>query len=241
MRNLAVVLMSLLALVGNAYAQSSTDLAFNPITPCRIVDTRNAGGALAANTTRSFDIASISSFALQGGDASDCGGSGAVGNYAAALLNVTVVSTTAGFLTIFPFGAAQPLASALNFGANDIRGNSSIFRLDQGASSNELSVFTTGQTHLIIDIMGYFHTPVPVALECQTTTETIVSMAANSNGDASAPACPAGFTQTGINCETGSYLVPLVFASGGACSARNTTGAAVELRASRRCCRVPGR
>ncbi len=52
----------------------STDLVYTPVTPCRIMDTRNPGsisGILAAGTTRSF-IAWGSSYAAQGGAATNC-------------------------------------------------------------------------------------------------------------------------------------------------------------------------
>jgi hypothetical protein len=208
MKKLTVFLFSFLTFVGNAFAQlgdTTKDLVFTPVTPCRIVDTRNAGGQLAANSTRNFDITAVSSYAFQGGDSTNCGGAGAAGSFAAALLNVTVVSTTPGFLTIFPFLAAQPLASSLNFGANDIRGNSSVFRLDQGASTNELSVFTTGQTHLIIDIMGYFKEPQAALLSCSETFSGNVTINANSTNTGSAPSCPAGEVIVGGGCTSSTF------------------------------------
>ena len=55
-----------------ALGDVSLDLVFTPVAPCRIVDTRNAGGLIAANTFRAFDV-DDSNFADQGGYAGSCG------------------------------------------------------------------------------------------------------------------------------------------------------------------------
>src|SRR5437763_16780766 len=84
-----------------------TGLSFVPVTPCRIADTRNPAGPfggpfLQGNATaRAFAIPS-----------SACG----IPNTAQAYsLNMTVVPRgPLGFLTAFPCGQPQPLASNLN-------------------------------------------------------------------------------------------------------------------------------
>ncbi len=221
-----------------AFGDADKDLIYVPVNACRIADTRVAGGAIAANTIRSFDVTAVSNYSFQGGDSSNCGGAGAAGSFAAAVLRMTVVTpAAAGYITAFPFGGTQPVTATLNHEAGVIDAATTIVRLDQSAAANELSVYTFAQTHLVVDIVGYFQNPQPMTLECVTTAKTIVSLAAGANGDAFAPTCGAGYTMTSTNCETGSYSVPLVFASGGACSARNPTGGSVELRASRICCR----
>jgi hypothetical protein len=40
----------------NALGDTTQDYVFTPVTPCRIFDTRNAGGALAADTARDFYV-----------------------------------------------------------------------------------------------------------------------------------------------------------------------------------------
>ena len=52
---------------------SSADLSFTPLTPCRIIDTRLAGGAIAAGSTRNFVVAGTTGFTAQGGNATGCG------------------------------------------------------------------------------------------------------------------------------------------------------------------------
>lgn len=225
------------AITANRIGDAAQDLVYVPVTPCRIIDTRLAGGQIAANTVRSFDVTAVSSYSFQGGDVSNCG-TGASGSFAAAVINFTVVTpATAGYITAFPFGGTQPLAATLNYNAGDVKGNLAVVKLDQGASANELSVYTFAATHLIADVVGYFTNPVLDTFQCVTTAETVTNIAAGGNGDSFAPNCALGYVETGTYCESSSFSAPLVYVSSGACSATNNSAGAVSLRASRRCCR----
>src|SRR5581483_6311898 len=96
--------LSLAALFPNV--GSAQGLQFIPVTPCRVVDTRNADGAfggpeMGANTSRDFSI-----------PASSCGIPSSAAAYA---LNVTAVPDgVLGYLTIWPTGQNQPFVSTLN-------------------------------------------------------------------------------------------------------------------------------
>ncbi len=239
----AIVLLKLALCAPLAHAQLGTadrDLVFVPITACRIFDTRLQGGALAAGVARSLDVTAVSDYAFQGGEASNCNGVGAAGSFAAVAINVTVINpNVSGTLVAWPFGGTEPpVAHSMAFAAGEVRSNFMIVKLDQGASANELSVKATASAHLTGDVVGYFKAaPLPV-LSCQTTTKTIVSLAANGGtGNAFPPACPSGYLQTAIYCELSSFNASLVYASN-ACSARNAESTATDLRASARCCRV---
>ena len=215
------------------------DLVFVPITPCRIIDTRIAGGQIAANSVRSFDVTAVSNYSFQGGDSSNCNGAGAAGSFAAAAINFTVVTpSAAGYITAFPYLATQPLAATVNYTAGDIRGNFAVVRLDQGASANELSVYTFAQTHLVADIVGYYINPGPLVFECSETAQTVLTVAAGATANATAPACAAGYTQTSTNCQSSTWQMPFVYFSGGTCSAQNNSASSASLRASRTCCRA---
>jgi hypothetical protein len=195
---------TVLASAPKALGDAGTDLVYVPATPCRIIDTRVAGGVIAANTTRDFDITSIANYSIQGGDASNCNGVGAAGSFAAAVINFTVVTPSAGgYITAFPFQGTQPLASTLNYGSGDIRGNLAIVKLDQGPSVPELSVYSFAQTHLVADIVGYFTAP-DTSFKCVNTTVTTFSIAANSINFFNNPACPTGYTATTPYCWTAS-------------------------------------
>jgi hypothetical protein len=226
----------------DALGAVDTDLVFVAVPPCRLFDTRVAGGAIAANTVRGFDVTAVGDYSFQGGSNTNCGGVGAAGSFAAAAINFTVVTPTgAGYITAFPFGGTQPLAATVNYSAGSIVGNLSVVRLDQTAAANELNVYSFAQTHLVADIVGYYINPEATAIQCVDTADTIVSVLAGATANASAPACTAGYTTTATNCEAASWDMPMVYSSGGTCSAKNNGGASADLRASRTCCRVPGR
>jgi hypothetical protein len=217
------------------------DLVYTPIQPCRIVDTRStAAGAIPANSTRSFVGINASNFTSQGGSATNCG---TLGLSATALaLNTTAVTPSgAGYATVYPFGTAQPLASSVNYTAGAVVNNAIIAQVPNPLASFDFTIYTFAQSHYVIDIVGYFAPPVATALQCVETANTDLVIAAGGTGNAVAPACAAGYTQTSTNCESSTWQMPFVYFQNGTCSAQNNSGSNATLRASRTCCRVPGR
>jgi hypothetical protein len=220
----------------------TNDLVYTPLAPCRILDTRStAAGAIAGNTTRNFVAINASSFTGQGGSATNCGTLGL--SATAVAINLTAVTPSiAGYATAYPFGTAQPLASSINYTAGAIVNNALIVQIPNPLSSFDFTIYTFGQSHYVADIVGYFAPPVATALQCVETANTDLSIAASGGtGNAVAPAWGVGYTQTATNCETTSWLMPIVYFQSGTCSARNGDSSAQTLRASRTCCRVPGR
>jgi len=220
----------------------NNDLVFTPITPCRIIDTRStAAGAIAANSTRSFVAINASNFTSQGGSATNCGTLGL--NATAVAVNVTAVTPSgAGYATAYPFGTAQPVAASVNYTAGAIVNNALIVQIPNPLSSFDFTVYTFAQSHYVADIVGYFAPPVATALQFVDTANPVVSsIVAGGTANPVAPACAAGYTQTATNCESSSWLVPFVFFHAGTCSARNNDTTPQDIRASRTCCRVPGR
>ncbi|MBV9769283.1 MAG: PQQ-binding-like beta-propeller repeat protein, partial [Bryobacterales bacterium] len=98
-----------------ASPNSPQALAFYPVTPCRVADTRNADGPfggpeMSAQQTRSFPVPS-----------SSCGIPGSAQAYS---LNMTVVPPGyLAYLTVWPDGESQPLVSTLNDLNGDIVAN----------------------------------------------------------------------------------------------------------------------
>jgi hypothetical protein len=158
----AIVLTACSTLASAQLGSLSTDLVYTPVTPCRIIDTRNAGtasGILAAGSTRGF-IGWGASYANQGGAASNCN-IPAITDTAAIVVNFTVVSpSTGGYITAYPSGAAQPLAASLNFNAADVKGNNAILKLNQTGTLTHFNIYTTSATHLVADVVGYYARPV---------------------------------------------------------------------------------
>ncbi len=129
---------------------SSMPWQFIPVTPCRVVDTRNQNGQfggppLQAGTYRNFPLPQ--------------GSCDIPANAAAYSLNVTVVPPSGGklgYLTIWPTGKTQPLVSTMNSPDGRTKANAAIVPAGAGGS---VSVYVTDTTNLVLDIDGYF-TPV---------------------------------------------------------------------------------
>jgi len=92
-----------------ALGDTSDDLVYTPVVPCRIVDTRNAGGAIGASSSRDFKVwVSSGGFTAQGGSATNCN---IPANPTAVVLNITAV-TPAGRATSLPTRQEAPPSPA---------------------------------------------------------------------------------------------------------------------------------
>lgn len=116
-------------------------LAYYPLRPCRISDTRaNSGSPIAAGATRNFSVLSA-----------NCGVPASAQAYA---LNVTVVpSGPLGYISMWPAGEPQPFVSTLNAPTGTIVANAAIV---PAGINGEVSVFAQGATHAVLDLNGYF-------------------------------------------------------------------------------------
>ena len=129
---------------GSSLTQS-TALRYIPITPCRVADTREANGpfggpGLVGGKPRDFNLLT-----------SSCGIPAAAQAYA---MNVTVVpSGRLQYLTVWPSGQPQPLVSTLNSYDGRVKANAAIVPAGVGGT---VSVFATDNTHLVLDVNGYF-------------------------------------------------------------------------------------
>lgn len=240
---------AMLTLATSAFAQIgslSADLVYTPLTPCRIVDTRVAGGTIPALATRGFK-AWGASFAAQGGSATNCGIPQNT-NVAALDLNVVVVGTAAdGYITLFPFGVAQPTASTLNYLAGAVLANGAAVKVSQASLANDWNVYTSAATHFVADVTGYYSRPVATALECVNLNATQV-VASGATFNFPTPACAATYTMTGAGCRTPGFNDATWAINGiynnsinGYCSGTNITGGSVTVDGTTRCCRIPGR
>jgi hypothetical protein len=137
--------------------------AFYPLTPCRVVDTREPDGALAgpflsANQERDFPV--VQSPCIPPGVRAD-----------AYSLNITAVphpdGQRLGFLTDWPAGDPQPSVSTLNNPTGTIVANAAIVPVNMSGS---VAVFPNNDTDLLIDINGYFAPPNVGGLSLYTTT-----------------------------------------------------------------------
>lgn len=227
-----------------ALGDTNADLVYTPVVPCRIVDTRNAGGVFTAGETRNYHAHLTSgTFAAQGGAASNCG---IPANPAAAALNLTIVSGGGvGFLTAWPYNTSLPLASTLDyFASGEIVANGALVPLCQPSCAADFSVYVSGSVDLIIDIVGYFAMPIATALQCTQVVSANTAIAVSSDTLVALPGCTAGYTRTGANCS-GPANTPsgyLVETNTTGCLFRNLSAVATyNATATSTCCRIPGR
>ncbi len=126
-------------------APGAGGMSFYPVTPCRIADTRNAAGTfggpiLDGRETRSFPVPSAG-----------CSIPSAAQAYS---LNATVVpSDLLAYLTLWPAGGARPDVSTLNSFVGLIVANAALV---PSGTDGGVSAFVTDETHLILDIDGFF-------------------------------------------------------------------------------------
>lgn len=244
--NIAAVVSVLIA-SANAWGQlgsADKDIVFSPVTPCRILDTRNTS-ILSAGETRGFNGPGVISFQSQGGSAGNCN---LLKNepIAALVINFTIVNpSNGGYITAFPTtNSPRPLAATVNFSAGDVLGNNAVVKLSENELSYAFNVYTTAQTHLVADVVGYFNAPPVSKLHCYTTPQNVGQINVPNSGlflgNATAPACAASFSSAGTSCVPSSPLVNLTGIAGAKCDANHFFNTET-IAASQRCCRVSGR
>jgi hypothetical protein len=220
------------------------ELVYTPIVPCRLVDTRGAGGGgpfTVFGQVRSFYVSDRLGVAS---NVSCLDGKTFEGFSEPAALHVTLtaIPTTFGNLEIRPYGGSAT-SSSVNFtgAAGESLANSLTIPMCRSCGPDfEIAVQQgPGQVNFIVDVLGFYSAPKATPLSCVETAQTVQSLAAAATGNATAPACATGYTSTSTNCEADSWLAPFVYVRNGTCSAQNN-GVATTIRASQTCCRVPG-
>ncbi len=117
--------------------------AVTGINPQRLLDSRTGQdttpGPFASGETRSVPVAGLA---------------GVPAGASAVVLNVTATEPSdAGFLTIWPAGQPQPVASTLNFLPGDNVANLTMVALGAGG---KLSIYQFGgSTHVVADVVGF--------------------------------------------------------------------------------------
>ena len=246
MKNFMMRMAALLFLAAPAFAQfgfsSTTDLVFTPLTPCRIVDTRVAGGTIPAGTARGFK-AWGASFAAQGGSATDCGIP--QNTYVAALaLNLVVVGPAAdGWIAAYPYGGTLPNSSTLNYLAGAVLANGATVKVSQASLAFDWNLHTVATTHFLADVTGYYSRPKGANLSCTNPPEVTAVVPPGILGTLVIPACAAtnSYSSIGGYCYTdGAEMVTYTGAQGGECKMKNMGTVSANITAGRRCCGVPG-
>ncbi len=136
---------------------SGSTLAFYPLPPCRVADTRKSNfptglGApfLTGGQERQFPVLNATTCNIPS--------SGAV----AYSLNFSVVPHgPLGYMTVWPTGLSRPVVSTLNDIPGQVIANAAIVT---AGNSGKVSVYPTSDTDVVIDINGYFAAPGPNGL-----------------------------------------------------------------------------
>ncbi len=119
---------------------------FVPMTPTRLLDTRDGTGGWPAGQRPSI----ATTVTVRVG-----GAAGVPANASAVVLNVTATDARdVGYVTVYPAGGTRPLASNLNIERpGQTIPNLVVVPLGTNAS---VSIFTQSGTHLVADVLGYF-------------------------------------------------------------------------------------
>jgi hypothetical protein len=126
-------------------------LAFYPVAPCRVADTRSFGGFSGAFGPPSMTTGEAREFPVT---SSSCNIPGSAQAYS---LNMTASPvTTLGYLTTWPTGSAFPNVSTLNDLEGGLLANAAIV---PAGTSGDIEVYVSNATDVIIDIDGYFAAP----------------------------------------------------------------------------------
>jgi hypothetical protein len=146
---------------------SQAQLVYTPITPCRIIDTRRAGGTLPVAAARDFRVTGVG-HESQGGDWQGCGVP--FGPTTAAVITFTVVNPVGpGYLRVWeyrhPF-VASPFSSLLSYNSMTpslafsntvVTAICDVTTAGGHGCPHDFRVEAEGSgTHLVADVAGYF-------------------------------------------------------------------------------------
>jgi glucose/arabinose dehydrogenase len=132
---------------GKVYRINPPPANYFTVTPCRVLDTRNANGplggpALVAGASRAFAIA---------------GQCGIPADALSVSVNVTITGPTAlGNLTFYPSGTPPPLVSTINYRPGQTRANNAVLPLGANGDFNVLCIQASGAVHFLLDVNGYY-------------------------------------------------------------------------------------
>ena len=166
----------------------SSALQFVAVAPCRLVDTRTAGGPIQGGGSRNFTVPQL-------------GGCGIPSSAAAYSLNVTAVPHgPLGYLTIWPAGQSQPTTSLLNSTDGRIKANAAIV---PSGNNGAVSIFVSDTSDVVLDINGYFTDTSGSTLAFYPLTPCRVADTRKPNGPLGGPYLTGGQSGTSLYCKAG--------------------------------------
>ncbi|MFC1610361.1 hypothetical protein ACFL6C_05335 [Myxococcota bacterium] len=140
------------------YYHHTADLSYSPVTPCRIVDTRNtSAGRIGASTQRNFfAYGSGSTIRAQGGNSAGC--ASPIGEPLAAHINMVAVSPTGkGNLQAFPLASGTGAGLSVNYNTIDTNlANAGTVKTITGTGPDITVASNFASAHTVIDVLGYY-------------------------------------------------------------------------------------
>lgn len=165
----AAALFGAAAAVPSSAQVLSSNLLYTAIQPCRILDTRLAGGILNPGSMRPINVVGMTDYSSQGGFAGDCHIPGwstsgtSVPQVQAIVVNLIAVGAMGpGDLRAWPTDQSRPNASVINFADQAAGGglnlaNGVVIPVRQAAQGNDITLQAdSAATHVVADVVGYF-------------------------------------------------------------------------------------
>lgn len=122
-----------------AHAATTPPAAFRPLSPCRLLDTRDAGERISGHAP--VVVPTVGRCDIPAGTT-------------ALALSVTATQPLAsGFATVWPGGERQPSTSTVNYAAGETRANGAIIATGPDGS---IAVSSSAAAHVVVDVTGAF-------------------------------------------------------------------------------------
>ena len=229
------------------------------VSPCRVTDTRFAGGPFPGNAWRFEEVAgTAATIAAQGGAAAGCPAPLGVQGF---LLVVSVVpfgaplSGGANFLTVqHNASPTPPTTASMNYYPGIITSEFVVSECNGGCPTTPdggVEIYTSGPVHVIVDFVGWLGNAAPTALDCvHNEASNSVSVAANSTNSVLSGLCQTGYTLTGGGCYSTNGTQNLIrdstmgyasFGNAGRwfCNVFNNSNSTINVNVDTICCRTP--
>ena len=140
------------------HTNSASESHFVPITPCRMADTRAAGGKI-GSTVRTFMARGAVGYPAQGGPQGGCGIPSATVAITAAV--TTVGGSNDGYLNLWPSDKKEPGTSLVHYSAVKAMATTTTVNLASYDGQADFSVHNhNASAHVIIDVLGYYIVPI---------------------------------------------------------------------------------
>ena len=140
----------------NPVLAADSSLVYSPVAPCRIFDTRNTGGPIAAGTSEDFYVyGDATTMFGQGGNPAGC--PAPQGEPIAVHLNITVVPLGDGHIRVYPKGTPLPGASTVNYTSGENVANAVTVKTTFDPADLDISVYSSNHAHVLADVQGYYY------------------------------------------------------------------------------------